>query len=103
MSEVSDEVIATGIKLRECYSTDDDGIVALYFRGKMNMAHFSEAVKWYCENHGIEPDDGFGKPRIAYWRKIPNRRDGGSIFKSAVRGSRGAFVVTVCDLRPWVA
>lgn len=89
-------------KIHECDGTDGDGVVALYVKGIVDSKEFIAAVREYMEYAGIEPDRPL-KPRIAYWRNIPNRKDGGSIFKNAKRGSRGSFTVTVCDLRDWVA
>jgi hypothetical protein len=85
-----------------CDGTDGDGPVALYFKGIVDRDEFLGAVREYMEYAGLESMKPL-KPRIAYWRNIPNRRDGGSIFKNAKRDSRGSFTVTVCDLRDWVA
>lgn len=85
--------------VHEIHGLDDEGPVALYVKG-----HVSTALVWAIAADYVHARGWDDKPGPAYqtwWRKIPNVHDGGSIIKRAVRGSRGSFPVTVCDLRPW--
>lgn len=84
--------------VHEVDGLDGDGLVALYVKGHPGTTAVRLAVEEYCERFDL---DDAGPPYMTWWRKIPNRKDGGSVFKRAKRGSRGAFPVTVCDLRPW--
>lgn len=77
---------------------DGDGPVALYFKGHAGTVDVHRAACEYCEARGWDEP---GPAYATWWRKVPNRREGGSVFKRAMRGRPGAFPVTVCDLRPW--
>ena len=84
--------------LREVEGLDGDGVVALYVKGHPGTVDVDRAAREYCEARGWDQP---GESYPTWWRKIPNRHEGGSIFKRAMRGRPGAFPVTVCDLRPW--
>lgn len=77
---------------------DGYGPVALYLRVHPGTVKVDLAAQAYCRDRGWSPP---GPAYMTWWRKVPNRHDGGSVFKRAMRGRPGAFPVTVCDLRPW--
>ena len=84
--------------LLEVEGLDDDGPCALYVKGHPGTAQVNAAARDYCKHRDW---DAPGEAYMTWWRKVPNRRQGGSVFKRAMRGRPGAFPVTVCDLRPW--
>lgn len=90
--------VVTVCDLHEVDGLDGDGPVALYVKGHPGTTQVNLAAADYCRDRGW---DAPGQAYMTWWRKVPNRHEGGSIFKRAMRGP-GAFPVTVCDLRPWV-
>jgi hypothetical protein len=87
--------------VQEVESLDGDGPVALYIHGHCDIRLAEEAMRQYAKSQWDE--DLKGPVYITWWRNVPNRNTGGTVFRKAKRGSRGACPVTVCDLRPWEA
>ena len=84
--------------LRIVEGVDDDGPCALYLLGHVASEPFRLACISWARDHGHQRP---GPPRFTWWRKVSCRD--GMQFRKAQRGARGAFPVTVCDLRPWTA